>query len=287
MDFWASNARTREHLRQPAPELEAEGARLREELAAIEAGGDEAACRLCGKPGALTVEHAPSRAAGNEGALVGGRIDDEATMSSGEVRWATDISEGATFRTLCECNSKTGQMYNPSYVTFVQACRPLAIPSNAGRLCQLRVARRPLVAKQALTSLVATSQPGLTTRYPVLRELLLNRSARGPIYPLRLWCYQMANRAGMYTGVTASINVLRMKGRLIAGFAFWPAGWILTLEAGEVVPGALDVSGWLELDRDREPVTVEVPCQWANLYPGDFRSPDDVIREAAADERPR
>jgi hypothetical protein len=49
------------------------------------------------------------------------------------------------------------------------------------------------------------------------------------------------------------------------------------------VPGALDVSGWLELDRDREPVTVEVPCQWANLYPGDFRSPDEVLREAAAD----
>jgi hypothetical protein len=212
MDFWASNARTREHFRQPAPELEAEGARLRGELAAIEAAGDEATCLLCGSPGPLTVEHAPSRAAGNEGALVGGRIDDEATRSSGEVRWAIDVSDGATFRTLCTCNSKTGQMYNPSYVTFVQACRPLAITSNAGRLCQLRVARRPLVAKQALTSFVATSQPGLTARYPVLRELLLSRAARRPIHPMRLWGYLMANRVGMYTGVTASINVQRMKG---------------------------------------------------------------------------
>jgi hypothetical protein len=284
MDFWASNAHTREHFRKPTPELEAEGERLRADLAAIEAAGDEDACRLCGNPGPLTVEHAPSRAAGNDVTLVGGRIDDEATMSSGEVRWATDVSGGATFPTLCTpCNNNTGQMYNPSYVTFVLACRPLAIASNAGCLCQLRVARRPLVAKQALTSLVATSQPGLTARYPVLRDLLLTRAVRRPIHPLRLWCYLMAGHVGMYTGVTASINVLRMKGRLIAGFAFWPVGWVLTLEEGEVVTGALDVSGWLELDRDREPVTVEVPCQWANLYPGDFRRPDEVLREAAAD----
>jgi len=284
MDFWAANARTREHFRRPPPELEAEGERLREELAAIEAAGDEAACRLCGGPAALTAEHAPSRAAGNEGTLVGGRIDDEATMSSGEVTWTTDVSEGATFRTLCtRCNSNTGQMYNPSYVTFVQACRPAAMPANAGHLCQVRVGRRPLVAKQALTSFVATSQPGLTARYPALRELLLNRAAREPIRPLKLWCYLMANRVGMYTGVTASINVARMKGHLIAGFAFWPLGWLLTLEEDAVVPGALDVSEWLELDRDRELATVDVPCQWANLYPSDFRNPDQVTREAAAD----
>jgi len=232
----------------------------------------------------MTLEHAPSRAAGNQGALVGGRIDDEATTASGEVSWATDVSDGATFRTLCAtCNNNTGRWYNPSYVALVQTCRPVANPSNARGLCRLRVARRPLVAKQALTSVVATSQPGLTARHPDLRALLLSRADRRPIHPLRLWCYLMANRVGLYTGVTASINVLRMKGHLVAGFAFWPVGWILTLEDGVAVPGAVDVSEWRALDRDREPVMIDVPCQWANLYPGDFRAPDEALREAAID----
>lgn len=136
------------------------------------------------------------------------------------------------------------------------------------------------MAKQAVTSIVATSQPGLTARYPVLRELVLDRVARHPIVPLRLWCYLMANRFGMYTGVMAELNEVRMKGRLLVGCAFWPIGWILTVEEGDVVPGALDVSTWLEARQDREPLTIEVPCQWTNHRPGDFRSPGEVLLEA-------
>jgi hypothetical protein len=136
------------------------------------------------------------------------------------------------------------------------------------------------VAKQALTSIVATSQPGLTTRYSELQALLLNRNQRASLGPLRLWCYLMANQVGMYTGVTVAFSVERRKGHLVAGFAFWPVAWLLTI--GDVaVDGVADVSGWTELDEDRTPANVTLPCQWTGMYPGDFRSPEEVAQGAA------
>jgi hypothetical protein len=71
----------------------------------------------------------------------------------------------------------------------------------APRTIQIGVVNRALVAKQALTTLVATWQPGLTTRYPHLRDLLERSGSRGRLAPLRLWCHLVANLGAWYAGV--------------------------------------------------------------------------------------
>lgn len=68
----------------------------------------------------------------------------------------------------------------------------------------------------------------------------------------------------------------------MACFTSSPLGWLLTI--GDVeVEGALDVSSWVELDKRAAPATIELPCQWrVTDQPDDFRSPEQVLSEAAA-----
>ena len=188
LDFWAAAPGMGAAIEQDT-DLQAIMATLQAELGHIRSLSDSEACRLCGVRAPLTEEHAPSRAAGNAGLIFGGRIDDAATKATGRVTWTDDVPapDGATVQTLCApCNKTSGRRYNPAYVALVKAAEPLARPANAGTHCQIGVVNRPLVAKQALTTLVATSQPGLTTRYRHLRDLLERPGSRGRLAPLRL-----------------------------------------------------------------------------------------------------
>jgi hypothetical protein len=158
----------------------------------------------------------------------------------------------------------------------------MAVPANAGHICRLELSvHRQRVVKQALTSLVATCQPGLTARYPYLRTLVLGKEDQRPIAPIRLWLYLRANPGGVRTGLMIAMSPERRTAHLVAGFSFWPLGWIMTI-GDFTVDGAADVSNWTELDyHDGSPATIEVPCQWAlSVYPGDFRGPDEGADEA-------
>jgi hypothetical protein len=81
----------------------------------------------------------------------------------------------------------------------------------------------------------------------------------------------------MYTGLTVALDLERQTGGLVAGFSFWPLGWLMTIGAG-TVPGAADVSRWTEIEYDnKSAVTRMLPCQWAlSPYPGDFRGPEEL-----------
>jgi len=264
------------------PEVEAEAERLQGELRNIQSLSDESACRLCGVHASLTREHAPSKKAGNLGKMIRQVIDYASSVASGIVKWNAEVIQGATFEALCGlCNNRTGSWYNPAYIKFARYCREFAQPENVGKLCRLELSlHRQRIAKQALLSLVATSQPGLTARYPDLRTLLLGKEDRQPIAPIRLWLYLRANPGAVFTGITIAFELERRKGNLAVGFSFWPLGWIMTI--GEVtVDGAANVSTWTELDyHDKRAVVVEVPCQWAlSPYPGDFSGPDEFPAE--------
>jgi hypothetical protein len=267
---------------QRAKPLEAEAERLRREIDDMEALTTTAACRLCGAESTLTAEHAPSKKAGNVGRMVRGMIDHAASAAGGSVMWTADIVQGAKEHSLCApCNNNTGSWYNGAYVRLVRTARKLAKAKAAGTTCAVDVLNPQRVAKQALVSIIATSQPGLTARYPHLRTLLCDREATGPIDPIRVWLYLKADPSATTTGLTAGLDIDRGRGHLVAGFSFWPLGWVMTI--GDVdVKGTINVSGWTEMAyMDRGPVRVQIPCQWAiSPYPGDFRGPDEFPRES-------
>lgn len=273
---------TRPEELQRAKSLEAEGERIRREIAEMESLSSAAACRLCGVETTLTEEHAPSKRAGNVGRMVRGVIDHAASAAGGSVVWKGDVIQGAKYDSLCApCNNNAGSWYNRAYIGLVKAASKVAGPKTAGKFCEVQVLNPQRVAKQALVSIVATSQPGLTARYTHLRTLLCEKEARGRIDPIRLRLYLKADPIATTTGLAAALDIERRRGHLVAGFSFWPLGWIMTIGDAEV-RGALDISGWTELDyMARGPVTAQIPCQWAiSPYPGDFRGPDEFPRDA-------
>jgi hypothetical protein len=225
--MWITNP---EELERVKP-LEAEGARVRAEIAEIVLLSSDTACRLCGTETALTEEHAPSRKAGNIGRLIRGMIDHAASAAGGSVVWRGQVIQGgAKYDSLCAaCNNTTGSWYNGAYVGLVRAAGKLAKPKTAGTSCAVAVLNPQRVVKQALVSIVATSQPGLTTRYSHVRALLCGKETQGPIAPLRLWLYLRANPGGVATGLATGLDIDRRQGHLLAGFSFWPQGWIMTI----------------------------------------------------------
>jgi hypothetical protein len=261
------------------PDLVPVAERLGAEIEAIEAAGDEDACRLCQRREQLTEEHTPSKKAGNSQAVLKGSIDYEQTVKSGVLSWGEPTLQqgGASELSLCgKCNNETGSWYNPEYVRFARRCAGFATPQNAGSVCAVDVTIRPQrVAKQALTTIIAASNPGITGRYPQVGRLLLDRHDRSPLAPLRLGLFLRANAAGRGTGITMSLNMERRSGRLLTEFSFWPLGWVLSFD-GEPVDGTLDVSKWVEYGyHERIALKAEIPCQWAIwMYPGDFRPPE-------------
>lgn len=278
-EIWVTKPGEEQHL----PEVKAEATRLRAELGNIESLSDEAVCRLCGVRAPLTREHAPSKKAGNRGRMIRQAIDYVSSVASGIVKWNAEVIQGATSETLCRsCNNQTGAWYNPAYIKFARHCGALARPENAGKVCHLQLSfHLQRVAKQALVSLVSTSQPGLAARYPDLRALLLGKEDRRSLAPIQLWLYLRANPGARFTGITIALDLEGRKGHLVAEFSFWPLGWLMII--GDVaVERAANVSAWTELHyHNKAPVTVEVPCQWAiSPYPGDFRGPDEIPAEA-------
>jgi len=97
-----------------------------------------------------------------------------------------------------KCNNSSGRLYNPAYIRLVRRCQPLALPDNVGRALDVTVSHPQRVAKQALTTLVATMQSGVTARFPNLRQLLVEAEARGAITPLLLGLFVRANRRQPY-----------------------------------------------------------------------------------------
>ncbi len=258
---WAWVTRPGEEAR--LPEVAEVASRLQAEIAAIEALGNETSCRICGVEGPLTEEHAPSKRAGNRGPLIRGSVDHERSVASGQLTWTAETIQAAVYPTLCgTCNNHTGAWYNPAYVRLADHCTALAIPENAGRACDVEVEVHPQrVAKQALASILAVSQPGVTERYPHLRELIVGKENAGPIAPVRLGLYLRANCGGRTSGLATSIDLGRRVGRIIAEFSFSPLGWFVSFDGSEL-DGIVDVSSWTEIGyHDEGVVKLAVPCQ--------------------------
>lgn len=214
--------------------------------------------------------------------MVRGMIDHAASAAGGSLVLKGSIIQGAKYDSLCaKCNNNTGSWYNRAYIGLVRVTSKVATPKAAGTSCDVDVLNPQRVAKQALVSIVATSQPGLTARHPQLRTLLCEREARGWIDPIRLWLYLKADHSATTAGLAAALDIERGRGHMVAGFSFWPLGWMMTI-GDAAVKGTLDVSAWTELGyTERGPIGTRIPCQWAiSPYPGDFRGPDQFPRDA-------
>ena len=198
-------------------------ASIRNQMLAIESLGQDGMCHICGELGDLTREHTPSKKGGNVGPLQSLIVDESETNRTGWLNWRSEKIQGLTCKTLCKaCNNNNGTWYNPSYLRFLRYCSKKALPGNAGALCSLSLQIYPQrLVKQALASLIATCQAGLTWKYPHLRQLLKERELKLSLEPLHLWLYLMADRRARTTGLAAKIDLKDRRASHCKPGGFW------------------------------------------------------------------
>lgn len=289
MDLWTTG-----DLTPPDDATQAEMRQLHDEIVAIRALGDEDACRICGSRD-LSEEHTPSRRAGNIHRVYRGGLDDTETLARGELRFDLELLQGGvTVETICtKCNNDSGRRYNPAYVRLVNVSGPFATFENIGKTCEVAVTAHPQrIAKQALTTILATSDAGITERFPHVRKLLMNAEHRESLSPLRLGLFLRANgqtRGALARSTGLQGSVRHGVGRIMAEFSFWPLGWVPTFD-DIVAQGRLDVSSWtVEYGfHDKADLRIAVPCQWAHwIYAGTFGPSPAVLHRHYIEARDR
>jgi hypothetical protein len=243
-------------------------------------------CRICGKEGELTEEHIPPQKAFNDLGVLLQKMDAHAAPEARFVPAGPVQQGGNKAYTLCaECNNNTGGWYGRAYVEFAYTCAPYGHPSYADRIVEVTPKTYVLrVAKEALAIMCSCCSAALTERHKGLKQLLLDKSRRGLPAPLSLFAYVKCDPSGRSSGVSTVLRTDTGQARVVAEFAWWPLGFVLSFTPLPV-EGAADITHWLSEDyysmRNRP---VALPCRWGTTpYPLDYRSPAQVLREMEED----
>ena len=188
-------------------------------------------CKLCGKHGSLTKEHIPAKGGykgisyrvqvlGGDKVLEGGRGD--------------QYQNGFHAPVLCEdCNNNTGAWYGSEFANWtkwglklldeMRKPEPSLVPAYEGRPAR--------IAKQVVSTMIASAQEGFADHNPHLRDFVLDPYRTLSPYELRLTTYLCPTRTGRSTGVASVMNLLeeRSEPHVLIEFALQPFGYVLTL----------------------------------------------------------
>ena len=185
-------------------------------------------CRLCGEVRPLTREHIPAEGAYKGRPYVVEVLTGDAVLDGGRGK---PFQRGFHARVFCEeCNRLTGSWYGGEFAkwsqwgfSLLEATRVLSTaPISAYEGYPLRI------AKQVMSTMIASSQEGFTDHNPEFREFVLNREEIAGAGTIRLSTYLCPTRTGRSTGVAVAMK-LGAEQHVLVEFALPPFGYVLTL----------------------------------------------------------
>lgn len=238
-------------------------------------------CRLCGKTAPLTKEHIPA-----EGAYKGMPYNVEvwtgdSVLEGGKGR---KYQRGFHARVLCEeCNNLTGAWYGNEFASWSQwgfaALERLREQSSA--LLPAYEGYPARIAKQVVSTLIASAQDGFADAHPQLRAFVMNRDMKLGPHQIRLATYLCPTKTGRSTGVAFAMKP-GVPRHVLAEFALVPFGYVLTLEGEPLDPRPVDISWFCdcEYDERRPIVLLSIPALPTHeAFPGDYRTKDEIRRD--------
>ena len=248
-------------------------------------------CAICGQFGPLTKEHVAPRKAFNDGSVLFEKM--EGALPSGEVRWRDRTLQGGNWvRTLCDkCNTLTGHWYGQAYVEFsrrcAEACERVKRPEESGT-ASFRIAPSR-VAKEALAIFCSACGPSLASEHVGLQSLILDPKVQGLLTPLRLYAYlclggkhEKGAVVARSSGKARVVNLPTGAFKIVAEFAYWPVGWVLSF-TDQRLPLLAEVTHWLsDYGYEDTPETVHVSLvahEINTALPLDYRTREQVEKE--------
>lgn len=246
-------------------------------------------CHICGHTRDLSFEHVPPRAAFNNRplrVLRGLEIHAaEHDPARGEVQ-----QRGSGAYTLCErCNNDTGSWYGAAYADW--ACHGLAFLPHALSAPSLYLTYRifPLrVLKQVICMFFSVNAPGFRSDHPYLERFVLNRRLTGLPPEVQIFCFLAPGPKSRQIGISGSTNINTGAVTILSELAFPPHGYVLCLGSAPPDDRLVDITFFATsaID-DRRELHLRLPALPVNTaFPGDYRSNDEVLRDAAASGTP-
>jgi hypothetical protein len=241
-------------------------------------------CKLCGKHGPLTKEHIPAKGGykgtsyrvqvlGGDKVLEGGRGD--------------HYQRGFHTRALCEdCNNNTGSWYGDEFARWtkwglklldeMRKPKPSLVPLYDGFPVR--------IAKQVVSTMIASASEGFAAANPHLRNFVLDRHRTLSPDELRLTTYLCPTRTGRSTGVAAVMNLMQEESdpHVLIEFALQPFGYVLTL-GGEPLDTRPVSIAWFASCRYGEGRVVDLPhipiLPTHEAIPCDYRTRYEIRRD--------
>ena len=257
---------------------------------------DYGKCKICGKVGKLTFEHIPPRGANNDrrAKVITGEELLKTVTDENRNPWNYDglkyINEqkGMGLYSLCsECNNLTGSFYGSEYIKMTNTFLKLIFDNriydsdceyvDVG-LENVYIAR---FIKQVLSMFCSTSD-GLSTKYPSIKRLILNKDAkyrRKPKY--RISMFLLKNNHIGYTGVNALLSGGDIQ--VVSEIDAYPFGFILEYDPKGDTDN-LDITEFLKYSYDESAnIRMRIPIRERNImFPLDYRKKEEIKKNSSS-----
>ena len=253
-------------------------------------------CKICGKVGKLTFEHIPPKGANNDrrAMVITGEELLKTVTDENRDPWNYDglkyINEqkGMGLYSLCsECNNLTGAFYGTEYIKMTNTFLKLIFDNRIDDsdygyidvgLENVYIAR---FIKQVLSMFCGTTL-GLTTKYPSIKRLILNKDAKYRTKPkYRISMFLLKEYRIGYTGV----NVLFDHGNIqtVSEIDAYPFGFIFEYDPkGET--DNLDIMEFLKYSYNESAnLRMRIPIRERNImFPLDYRKKEEIKKNSSS-----
>jgi hypothetical protein len=139
------------------------------------------------------------------------------------------------------------------------------------------------IAKQVITTMIASAQEGFADEHPELRQFVLDRESRLPPEKLRLSTYLCSTRTGRSTGLAVAMQAGASPHWMVE-VALQPFSYVLSVSGETHYTGPVSIAEWGSYGYD-EVATVTVPqiplLPTHEAFPGDYRTKDEIRRDIA------
>jgi hypothetical protein len=241
-------------------------------------------CKLCGEHGPLTKEHMPAKG-GYKGMSYRVQVlSGDKVFEGGR---GDHYQRGFHKAVLCEkCNNNTGSWYGGEFATWTQWGFKLldAMRQEEPRIVPAYRGYPARVAKQVVSTMIASAQDGFADQNPHLRDFVLDPHRTISPDELRLTTYLCPTRTGRSTGVAVAMNLAKpgSEPHVLIEFALQPFGYVLTLGGEPLDPRPVDIA-WFGSSAYDEQRVIDLPqipvLPTHEALPGDYRSKDEIRRD--------
>ena len=245
-------------------------------------------CHICGTVGKLSFEHVPPKAAFNNQTVIRAGLNAAIHVGPYDKLKGRIQQRGAGDYTLCErCNNDTGRWYAKWFADWcVQGARVLSMTNFNPRIFTLHYIFPLRIIKQIATMFFSVNGPVMAQAEPELVEFVLNKDKR--YLPPKYRFYAYFNRGAptdklRYLGISATLRIGRGRPVVLSEISFPPFGYVMTLDSEPPDDRLFEITHFSRYRyNDFEVLQMRpVVLHTATFVPADYRSPEEVVREAA------